>query len=79
MKKKFTKERFYKRLEAQKLEAYELMIRIERGMQLAKEIFNTQRELSQAIQNKDMGLAAQLTIKQMNLQNQAKLLVAYRM
>ena len=44
MKKKFTKERFYKRLEAQKLEAYELMIRIEQGVQLAKEIFNTQRE-----------------------------------
>ena len=79
MKKKFTKERFYKRLEAQKLEAYEMMIRIEQGMQLAKEIFNTQRELSQAIQNKDMRLSAQLTIKQMNLQNQAKLLVAYRM
>lgn len=79
MKKKFTKERFYKRLEAQKLETCELMIRIEQGMQLAKEIFNTQRELSQAIQNKDMGLAAQLTIKQMNLQNQAKPLVAYRM
>ena len=36
MKKKFTKERFYKRLEAQKLEAYELMIRIEQGVQLAK-------------------------------------------
>ncbi|ASN69554.1 hypothetical protein [Acinetobacter sp. UNC436CL71CviS28] len=74
-KKKFTKERFYKRLAARKLKA---MLRIEQGIKLAKEVINTEHGLNQAIQNLDMDLAVQLTIKQMNLHNQVKLLMAYR-
>ena len=73
--KKFTKERFYKRLATRKLKA---MLRIEQGIKLAKEVINTEQELKQAIQSLDMDLAVQLTIKQMNLHNQVKLLMAYR-
>lgn len=72
MKKKFTKERFYKRLKARKLNA---MKRIELGVKLAQEVMRIQQEFNQACMDGDFARMTTLSIQNINLSNQAKLLV----
>jgi hypothetical protein len=76
MKKKFSKERFYKKLRARKLHA---MKRIELGIKLAQDVMQIQQEFHQAHADGNFSRMATLSIQNINLNAQVELFMAYRL